>query len=145
MPTLPLHLTPSNPSDPHDNTLPQLLHTPSGLALLEIQGTINLPPSSLSNPTEIGNLIFPSDPETNNKVWLYIGKHQRMTGELKKLVTPLGVLRRRVREDIEMTDCNKEKWDGEELEITEIIRWKIIFSGRPEPVGNTPVKEDGVL
>lgn len=147
MPTLPLHLTPAaaaaTPAAVH-NPLPQLLHTPSGLALLELQGSLNLPPPAAgATDSLIGNLIFPADPDTDKKVWLYIGKHQRMTGELRKLKTPMGIMRRRARADVNMTGAGQEeggdKWEGEELEIAEVVRWKIVFSGRPEPVGNTPV------
>ena len=94
--------------------------------------------------TAVGTFVFPQDP-SSRKVWLYIGQHQRMTGELKKLATPLGVVRRRIptadRMEVE-TDGGEEgggeggeRWEGEEIEIAEVVRWKIVFSGRPEPVG----------
>jgi hypothetical protein len=134
------------------NPLPQLLCTPSGLALVELQGTINLPPpvdlldtsnenpNVLSQETPIGRLVFPgysrANPPENTawmkRVYLYVGKHQRLTGEVKKLPNPTAVIRRR--------ECTQGKikvlGDVEELEIVEIVRWKILFSQRPEPVGN---------
>ena len=87
------------------------------------------------------------------RVYLYVGQHQRLQGEVKKLAKPLGIIRRRrKRED----DCSEVsvmskaastsesdvrlggehgKDDSDELEIVEIIRWKLVFSNRPEPVG----------
>ncbi|KAL8648581.1 MAG: hypothetical protein Q9226_005933, partial [Calogaya cf. arnoldii] len=154
MPTIPLH-----PPDPtrgssisdSQNPLPQLLQTPSGLAILELQGTINIPSinndittidenSEDSHPTstKVGRLVFPDynpdDPSSTawmKRVHLYIGRHQRLTGEVKKLATPLGVLRRKPVEDDDdsMTDTS----NIEELEIMEIIYYKVLFSTRPEP------------
>ena len=60
------------------------------------------------------------------RVYLYVGKHQRLTGEIKKLPKAMGIMRRRVKEQDNGT---------EELEIVEIVRHKIVFSQRPEPVG----------
>lgn len=91
--------------------------------------------------TAVGTFVFQQDP-ASRKVWLYIGQHQRMTGEMKKLATPLGVVRRRMpaadKMDVEIGGRGGEggeRWEGEEIEIAEVVRWKIVFSGRPEPVG----------
>lgn len=56
------------------------------------------------------------------RVYFYIGKHQRMSGEIKKLPKPLAVLRK--------------PQSGEEgaVEIVEIVRYKVLFGSRPEPV-----------
>ena len=59
------------------------------------------------------------------RVHLYVGQHQRLTGEVKKLPNPVAVIRKR--ED--------PRTDSEELEIMEIVYWKVVFSSRPEPVG----------
>jgi chromosome transmission fidelity protein 8 len=57
------------------------------------------------------------------KVYFYIGRHQRMTGEIKKLAKPLAVLRK------------KEGGEEEDaVEVVEIVRYKILFGSRPEPV-----------
>lgn len=137
MPAIPLYTSPAQTAvKPPTNPLPQLLQTPGGLAILEIQGSINLPAASPSSPTiPIGRLVFPDytaggSPE--NKSWmkrvhLYVGQHQRLTGEVKKLPNPVAVIRKR--------DSGEAIADGEELEIAEIIYFKIIFSSRPEPVG----------
>lgn len=136
MPAVSLHTQPQTPITPSSNPLPQLLQTPSGLAILEIQGTINLPlalPSSATTP--VGRIEFPDysqDDPTGSTAWrkrvhLYIGLHQRLTGEVKKLPKPLAVIRKRGTQESGTT--------GEELEIAEIVHYKLLFSSRPEPVG----------
>ncbi|OJD33333.1 sister chromatid cohesion protein ctf8 [Diplodia corticola] len=147
MPSVPLH-PPSAPSATVlgvENPLPQLLQTPSGLAMLEIQGTIHssaaqpdpdaVPSSDTHMP--VGKLVFPhyspNDP-VENKAWMkrvhmYVGKHQRMTGEVKELPKPVAVIRRR--------PGTSEEDGQEELEIVDIVRHKIIFSSRPEPVSGS--------
>lgn len=56
-----------------------------------------------------------------------------MTGEVRKLARPVGMVKRRVgAENIEVQG-NATK--GEELEIVEVVRYKVVFSSRPEPVG----------
>lgn len=128
------------------NSFPQLLQTPTGLALLELQGTFNLPAAaadddddaSSSNDTlvNIGRVDFPDykpdsitfDPASTawmRRVYLYVGQHQRLTGEVKKLPRALAVVRRR------------EGAAGEELEVAEIVKYKVVFSSRPEPVGTS--------
>ena len=135
MPTIRLHTSSSQTAPPAENSLPQLLQTPSGLAIIEIQGTINLPtPLSASSTTTVGRLVFPhynaNDP-TGSTAWqktvyLYVGKHQRLTGEVKKLPKPVAIIRQRE---------TPEQGGKEELEIAEIVYWKVLFSSRPEPVG----------
>ncbi|KZF19824.1 hypothetical protein L228DRAFT_30062 [Xylona heveae TC161] len=212
---------------PIPNPLPPLLHTPSGLAVIEMQGTINMPSAELVHDlddddddddderrdgeemevemddeslakggqaakhnkrpkskaayeaeTAIGRLVFPyyspTEPTDNKwmkRVHLYVGRHQRMTGEVKKLVNPLAVIRRRQQQgpvgsgkgtanevsekgaDVDMdvdvdADTTRDGTAGEnrngstakgddeeeELEIVDIVRYKILFSQRPEPV-----------
>ncbi|EPS44162.1 hypothetical protein H072_1857 [Dactylellina haptotyla CBS 200.50] len=147
MPTTSIHL-PNNVSvSTNTNPLPQLLRLPSGLAILELQGDINFPspeeqdPSNNGDFTTVGNLIFPdATSETTElkdlkRVWLYVGKHQRLTGEVKALPKPLGVLRKRKPEDHDGPVSSTTS--AEELEIVDIIKYKIIFSKRPEPVSAT--------
>ena len=62
------------------------------------------------------------------RVHLYVGRHQRLTGEVKKLPNPVAVMRKR--------DSREATSEGNELEIAEIVYFKIIFSSRPEPVGS---------
>ncbi|KAL8736437.1 MAG: hypothetical protein Q9166_000229 [cf. Caloplaca sp. 2 TL-2023] len=147
MPSIPLH-----PPDPDrggtvlnkENPLPQLLQTPSGLAILELQGTINMPstsdeasenPDSSSPATTVGRVIFPDyDPNdpTGSTPWmkrvhLYIGRHQRLTGEVKKLLNPIGVIRRKPSDPDAM---ESSAGGAEQLEIMEIIYYKsfLLFS-----------------
>lgn len=130
------------------NPLPNLLQTPSGLALLELQGTLNFPEhddedaiatKGAVRETPIGRLVFPEYEEGGGdgwmkRVYLYVGKHQRLTGEVKKLPKAVAIIRKRT-EGLE-ADHNEET--QEELEIVQIIKFKIIFSTRPEPVGTLP-------
>lgn len=163
MPTVPLYppcsvterKTNSQANNTALNPLPQLLHTPSGLAILELQATINLPSAPSQNDrdhdledpdnqspvphhqTPVGRLDFPDhDPskDPNDKAWqknvhLYVGKHQRLTGEVKKLQKPLAIIRRRQPDKTEKGTAAA----ADELEIVEIVKHKIIFSTRPEP------------
>jgi chromosome transmission fidelity protein 8 len=118
------------------NPLPKLIQTPSGLAIVEIQGTIHTPPVSFEDgdakdipDTKVGNLVFPlyneesaDDTSWMKLIYLYIGKHQRLTGQVKKLPKAMAILQ-------------KKNTGVESLEITDIIKYKIVFSQRPEPVG----------
>ncbi|KAH7021830.1 putative sister chromatid cohesion protein Ctf8 [Macrophomina phaseolina] len=132
MPSIPLHPPPKSPSAAPDvpNPLPQLLQTPSGLAILELQGTIHSLLLPHANRQARLPLYSSDDPPENTawmkRVYMYVGKHQRLTGEVKKLPKPLAVIHRK--------PGSSEEDGQEELEIAEIIRHKIIFSGRPEPV-----------
>jgi chromosome transmission fidelity protein 8 len=144
MPSVTLHTSPSSTNRPR-RSLPQLLQTPSGLAILEIQGSIHAPfPSDtdtlllLPSQTDIGRLEFPlydaavdgeAEGKWMKKVYLYVGKHQKLVGEVRKLQNPMAVLKKR---------DGQAGTGNEDLEITEIIRWKLMFGGRPEPVS-----EDG--
>ncbi|KAF2130999.1 hypothetical protein P153DRAFT_208637 [Dothidotthia symphoricarpi CBS 119687] len=142
MPTIPLHL-PSCTSTAVENPLPPLLHTPSGLALLELQGTIHFPPppaSSSDQSTLVGKLVFPlynpllndpSDTKWMKRVYFYVGENQRMAGECKKLGRPFAVVRKKERAGDRGVDVDM----NEELEIVEVVKYKIVFSARPEPVG----------
>jgi chromosome transmission fidelity protein 8 len=125
------------------NPLPTLLQTPSGLALLELQGTINLPDGDVATPVSavpVGRLDFPDyhpdslDPSSTawmKRVYLFVGQHQRLTGEVKKLPKPIAVVRRRG--SAEADDDEAEL--AEQLEVVEIVKYKLVFSQRPEPVG----------
>ncbi|KAL8815403.1 MAG: hypothetical protein Q9223_005460 [Gallowayella weberi] len=152
MPSIPLHLPDpvrGSTSPNGQNPLPELLQTPSGLAILELQGTINMPSvkdeametsGSPTSATTVGRVVFPDyDPSdsTGSTAWmkrvhLYVGRNQRLTGEVKKLANPLGVIRRK---GIDKDALEAPARGTEELEIMEIIYYKVLFSSRPEPVG----------
>ena len=152
MPTVPVHPPSSTTASPGrvENPLPPLLHTPTGLALLEIQGTVHFPPPNpTATSTRVGKLIFPTynpaldgeeDTKWMKRVYLYVGENQRMVGECKKLAKPFAVIRRKQEDgedggDAEMEGGEQTRGEGEELEIVEVVKHKIVFSGRPEPVG----------
>lgn len=67
----------------------------------------------------------PDDTKWMKRAYLYVGRYQRMTGEVKKLPRPVAVLQR-----------HQGEGDEEELEVVEIVRYKIFFKSRPEPVNN---------
>ena len=130
--------------------LPLLLQTPSGLAMLELQGSINLPISTTPDTqsfTPIGRLEFPDyrasdvhDLSGTKRVYMYIGQHQRLVGEVKKLPRAIAVVGRpRLQEDASgvSMDVDMEDRNVKELEILEIVKYKLVFSQRPEPVGTT--------
>ncbi|KAF2424395.1 hypothetical protein EJ08DRAFT_415301 [Tothia fuscella] len=153
MPSIPVYRPNlSSRTSSTSNPLPHLLQTPSGLAILELQGTIHVPPLSSSSEdltaidisldkqleTPVGKLMFPSYSSSNppedtswmKHVYLYVGKHQRLTGEVKKLPKAIGIVRRRVGVG------ENGGGGGEDLEIVEIVKYKVVFSQRPEPVGS---------
>lgn len=89
-----------------------------------------------STDLELGTLIFgkPSEKGTDERdathVELLIGQHQRLTGQIKKLDRPYAVIRQKTGYE-------------EELEMVEIVKYKILFTGRPEPVGSAVDNSDG--
>ncbi|KIX96257.1 uncharacterized protein Z520_08035 [Fonsecaea multimorphosa CBS 102226] len=132
-------------NDPTPNPLPSLLHTPSGLAIVEIQGTIHGSFQDLATEDvtqspavhPIGRLEFPlhkpqeaDEGKWMKKVYLYVGRHQRLTGEVKKLAKPLAVLRK-----VDENELGSESESGEALEIVDVVKFKLMFGARPEPVG----------
>ncbi|KAG6010265.1 hypothetical protein E4U21_007314 [Claviceps maximensis] len=135
---------PQKPSTPISNPLPQLIQTPSGLALLELQGEINLPLDSageaLKDTIEIGKIDFPDYvPDAEGTAWMkrvhmHVGQHQRLTGEVRKLPKAIAVIRKRANRMLE-NSTGPYMEEGEHMEIVEIVKYKIMFSNRPEPVG----------
>ncbi|KAM3415336.1 hypothetical protein BST61_g8865 [Cercospora zeina] len=119
------------PDRAFENPLPSLLHTPSGLAMVELQGNVVATEQpDLAETLALGRLVFPpadgdeSGPWDGKRVLLYVGDHQRLLGEVRKLAKPVAVLRRSTSSDT----------DGE-VEMAEVVYWKLLFSHRPEPLG----------
>lgn len=149
MTSIPLHTRRCFSPQSLPSPLPPLLQTPSGLALLELQGTINLPDSKAAEQLKqqqiipIGRLTFPDynpsspafDPAGTawmKRVYMYVGEHQRLMGEVKKLPRAVAVVRRRGE-----FDSVGEEGEGqvvEELEVVEVVKYKVVFAQRPEPV-----------
>lgn len=131
--------------------LPPLLHTPSGLAILELQGSVLAEHGDVQGSTAalpLGKLLFPSADGQDSmnggdwdgkRVFLFVGKHQRMTGEVKKLAKPLAIVRR----SGPGASADDDAATGDDLEITEVAYFKILFAHRPEPMGGE--QEDVVL
>ena len=71
-------------------------------------------------------------PDLQKRVYLYVGKHQRLTGEVKKLANPVAVIQRRNSSNDHGTEDHRD-----ELEIAEIVYYKLLFAHRPEPVGGS--------
>ena len=65
------------------------------------------------------------------KVYLYVGRHQRLVGEVRNLGKAMAVVRKR---EGAGKGGGTESAEREELEIAEVVRWKVVFGGRPEPV-----------
>ncbi|PYH80913.1 hypothetical protein BO82DRAFT_375305 [Aspergillus uvarum CBS 121591] len=153
MPSITLHPRASRSPSRVSNPFPQLLQTPSGLALLELQGTINIPSHDESShsaefpdgasvfETPIGKLMFPDYSPQNpaddaawmKRVYLYVGRYQRITGEVKKLPKPLALVQRR---PTPAAGSARGGGDSDELEVVEVVRYKIYFKNRPEPVND---------
>jgi len=145
MPTITLYPQAKEHPTTVQNALPQLLQTPSGLAIVEIQGTVNSTLESAGDTsTPIGELSFPhydpSKPDDmgwQKRVYLYVGKHQRLTGEVKKLSRPIAVIRRRQESASSSLPPEERRSETDDLEIAEIVYHKILFAHRPEPVGGS--------
>ncbi|QUC21092.1 uncharacterized protein UV8b_05335 [Ustilaginoidea virens] len=146
-----LYPPPRRPHPAAPNPLPQLVHTPSGLALLELQGSINLPADDGAAAVRVGTIEFPDcDPAAaaaaaagsawTKRVHMHVGRYQRLAGEVKKLPRAVAVVRRRRREAGGVLDSSPGARVGQaadDLEVVEIIKYKIVFSSRPEPVGSS--------
>lgn len=149
---------PTDQTLPPENPLPQLIQTPSGLALLELQGTFETsssddhdgPACNTEHTAEIEDLgVLSYDPDDPDSILeLLVGEHQRLTGSIQKLARPLAVLQKiDAWEPLPLQQRQGEGEDGderceEELRVVEIVRYKIVFAGRPEPVGAVVPDED---
>lgn len=111
---------------------PNVISTEFGLAIIEIQGELNIPEIALddngSNNLKIDDLYtavqfgkLTVDPADETKVTLFIGTSQRMLGRMVKIDPPLGVLR--------LAADNRD-----EMKMIDVIKKKIIFKDRPLPI-----------
>ncbi|SMQ46143.1 unnamed protein product [Zymoseptoria tritici ST99CH_1A5] len=133
MPTISVRRCEPSSNTAVDNPLPQLLETPSGLAIVELQGSVlsEEQESDAVQALSLGRLVFPAAEHGENSDWdgkrvfLFIGKHQRMAGEVKKLSKPVAVMRR-------PADPTAPQ---DVVEVTEIVYYKMLFQHRPEPMG----------
>lgn len=93
---------------------------------------------------DVGRLEFPDYvPGAEGSAWMksvhmYIGEHQRLTGEVKKLPKAMAVVRRRQNQTHQGSGGPVTEM-GDNLEVVEVVKYKIMFSSRPEPVGTAVV------
>lgn len=133
----------------HDSTLgnpmPSLIHTPSGLAMIELQGTISSEQPEVAEAITLGRLVFPPAEGNDNGPWdgkrvmLYVGDHQRLTGEMRKLPKPIAVIRRKA-----IAAGSDSAGVEDEVEIAEIVYYKMLFKNRPEPLGGQQQQPEGI-
>ncbi|KAI5956416.1 hypothetical protein KGF54_000891 [Candida jiufengensis] len=140
--------------DSEPQTSSNVISTKYGSTLLEIQGDLNLPShkptcslqelspedqAKMSNfitvdkiyeAIKFGHLEFDSKDES--KVTLFIGKSQRLIGNIVKLDTPLGILKipRKLHDDSDSDGMDVD----EDIRMIDIIRAKMIFKQRPLPI-----------
>ncbi|EME87801.1 uncharacterized protein MYCFIDRAFT_102265, partial [Pseudocercospora fijiensis CIRAD86] len=122
-----------------ESALPPTLRTPAGLALVELQGSIlsESAQAEFGRALQLGRLVFPAADDSvdgrgdwdGTRVLLYIGTHQRMAGEVKKLSKPVAVIRRRP-----ISPHASHPAAEDEVEIAEIMHLKMLFAHRPEPM-----------
>jgi chromosome transmission fidelity protein 8 len=80
----------------------------------------------------------PSSTAWMKRAHLYVGQHQRLTGEVKKLPKAWAIIRKKAQqvEDTAMSATALDNTSKDDLEIVEIVKYKLVFSHRPEPVGS---------
>lgn len=144
------------PASHTSNPLPQILQTPSGLALLEIQGKIhvgNLPLIRSSQDLHIvdedqdnSNVVNSGDyrklgslefADNGKDVNMIIGKHQRLRGKVTELKVPLAVLKMDGLSSVQSGSQRTQSGNTQSVKtvpVLEIIKYKILFNTRPEPV-----------
>ena len=116
--------------------------------MVELQGSVLTENADAGQVLELGNLVFPpadEDEDENGewdgkRVFMFVGKHQRLAGEVKKLTKPVAVIRRKST----AAHANSSTTGSEEVEIAEIIYHKILFAHRPEPVGGEQPQQEQV-
>lgn len=132
--------------------LPPLLKTPSGLALIELQGRINVGSNSLiasaldlERDTEDVSSIPEFDSTVkrhlgevefvdNNEVLLNIGNRQLLRGKIVELKPPVAVLDMQPASMTRTQMSQAKVVEKLDIPVLEIIRHQILFNNRPEPV-----------
>ncbi|KAG5366902.1 hypothetical protein CJU89_1351 [Yarrowia sp. B02] len=101
----------------HVESVPEMIQTPSGMAIVEIQGEVVSKAHLEEGSRRVGTIEFAG----KSAIMIIDGK-QRMRGSIKKLDKPLGLL----------------KMDPErrhQVDLIEIVTHKVSFTDIPEPVG----------
>ncbi|ODQ55759.1 hypothetical protein SAICODRAFT_23129 [Saitoella complicata NRRL Y-17804] len=100
------------------------------LLLLELQATIE----GMDPDTIMGGLSYDEQSKT---AYLTVG-YQRLTGKVVDLKSPFAVLRKREGGELSMEDAEGRAADWQrgdvEMDVVEIIRKKVVFNQRPEPI-----------
>ncbi|BFZ61338.1 hypothetical protein YB2330_002403 [Saitoella coloradoensis] len=110
---------------PSSTLFSRLLGT-NELLLLELQATIE----GMDPDTIMGGLSYDEQSKT---AYLTIG-YQRLTGKVVDLKSPFAVLRKREGgENVEGREGDWRRGDVE-MDVVEIIRKKVVFNQRPEPI-----------
>ena len=131
-------------------TLPQLLQTPSGLILIEIQGTLHIGNQTLVSSGGFGlnnlnenkckaELIhflgkFDFSELENKNISLTIDEHQSLHGQFVKLKKPLAILRIDHLIDPHQEIRTKCDHDPINVPLLDVIEFKVVFTSRPEPI-----------
>lgn len=130
MPTVPISYNPQLVSQENN-----IITTPLGLTLVEIQGVLNLPKEKIDNGEYIkvdnihdaikfGQL---SIDEATKRATLVIGVSQRLEGNIEQLEPPLAVLK--------VPNKSEDTKDtASPISMVDIIDKKLIFRQRPLPI-----------
>lgn len=135
------------------SVLPQTIQTPSGLALLDIQGTIRIGNKALTGKGGLGLDSQSGNSEDDNgalehvgefdfsgvlaggsEVLMRVGKSQLMRGKLEKLKKPVAILR------IESDDQITTEDEVKQIDVVEIVYYKLAFATMPEHVVSTSAR-----
>lgn len=123
---------------PEKSAETNIIRTSKGLFLIELQGELNVPHAlardavgvseeyrqlfatvdEIQQAVKFGRLEF----DHNSRAVLYVGKSQRIIGDVEELKEPLGVMK---------VPTKPELGD---IEIIDVVYSKIIFKSRPLPV-----------
>lgn len=124
--------------------VPSILKTPTGLLLIEVQGTLHIGQKALVSSGSLGldanetvskashDLIgvfdFSELEKGGKEIVLNVDRHQRLRGKVVKLKDPIAI----VRTDAVSDSTNPD--EAPEIPIIDIVEFKAVFSNMPEPV-----------
>lgn len=144
---MPIALLSQSNTAPTVTTLPSVLQTPSGLILVEVQGTIHVGAHTLVSTEGLGlnsqSENAPAEEKSvrflgtfdfsqveKKEITLVIDEHQCLRGKITKLKAPLAVLKM----DNATRDGDGGTSDQISIPIMGLIESKVVFSTRPEPI-----------
>lgn len=124
--------------------VPSILKTPTGLLLIEVQGTLHIGQKALVSSGSLGldanetvskashDLIgvfdFSELEKGGKEIVLNVDQHQRLRGKIVKLKDPIAILRTDAISDSTNPD------EPPEIPIVDIVEFKAVFSNMPEPI-----------